>query len=46
MKIENIDIQTTIEKAQAVIPHLRNLKHFHGIQIIDTTTFIEKVKCR
>ena len=25
-------------------PHLRNLKHFHGIQIIDATTFIEKVK--
>lgn len=27
-------------------PHLRNLKHFHGIQIIDATTFIEKVKRR
>ena len=25
-------------------PHLRNLKHFHGIQIIDATTFVEKVK--
>jgi putative PIN family toxin of toxin-antitoxin system len=25
-------------------PHLRNLKHFHGVQIIDATTFIEKVK--
>ena len=25
-------------------PHLRNLKHFHGIQIVDVTTFIEKVK--
>ena len=24
--------------------HLRNLKHFRGIQIIDATTFIEKVK--
>ena len=24
-------------------PHLRNLKHFHGIQIIDATTFVEKV---
>ena len=24
-------------------PHLRNLKHFHGIQIIDLTTFIKKV---
>jgi putative PIN family toxin of toxin-antitoxin system len=25
-------------------PHLRNLKHFHGIQIVDATTFIRKVK--
>jgi putative PIN family toxin of toxin-antitoxin system len=25
-------------------PHLRNLKHFYGIQIVDVTTFIEKVK--
>ena len=25
-------------------PHLRNLKHYHGIQIIDAKTFIEKVK--
>jgi putative PIN family toxin of toxin-antitoxin system len=25
-------------------PHLRNLKHYHGIQIVDTTTFIKKVK--
>jgi putative PIN family toxin of toxin-antitoxin system len=25
-------------------PHLRNLKHFHGIQIVDVTTFIKKVK--
>jgi putative PIN family toxin of toxin-antitoxin system len=25
-------------------PHLRNLKHIHGIQIIDVTTFIEQVK--
>jgi len=25
-------------------PHLRNIKHYHGIQIIDVTTFIEKVK--
>ena len=24
-------------------PHLRNLKHYHGIQIVDATTFIEKV---
>jgi putative PIN family toxin of toxin-antitoxin system len=24
-------------------PHLRNLKHFHGIQIADGTTFIKKV---
>jgi hypothetical protein len=27
-------------------PHLRNLKHFHSIQIVDATTFIEKVKAR
>jgi putative PIN family toxin of toxin-antitoxin system len=27
-------------------PHLRNLKHFHGIQIVDATTFIEKVKSK
>jgi len=25
-------------------PHLRNIKHFHGIQIVDVTTFIEKVQ--
>ncbi len=25
-------------------PHIRNLKHYHGIQIVDATTFIEKVK--
>ena len=25
-------------------PHLKNLKHFHGIQIDDATTFIGKVK--
>ena len=25
-------------------PHLRNLKHYHGIQNVDATTFIEKVK--
>jgi uncharacterized protein len=25
-------------------PHLRNIKHFHGIQIIDITTFINKVQ--
>ncbi|MEE8432775.1 MAG: putative toxin-antitoxin system toxin component, PIN family [Candidatus Desulfatibia sp.] len=27
-------------------PHLRNIKHFHGIQIIDATTFIKKVKAK
>ena len=27
-------------------PHLRNLKHFHGIQILDVTTFIEKVRAK
>ncbi len=25
-------------------PSLRNVKHYHEIQIIDATTFIEKVK--
>jgi putative PIN family toxin of toxin-antitoxin system len=25
-------------------PHLRNFKHFYGIQIVDVTTFIKKVK--
>lgn len=25
-------------------PHLRNLKHYHGIQIVDATTFIGKIK--
>jgi putative PIN family toxin of toxin-antitoxin system len=25
-------------------PHLRNIKHFHGIQIIPVKSFIEKVK--
>lgn len=25
-------------------PHLRNIKHYRGIQIIDAATFIEKVK--
>jgi len=25
-------------------PHLRNLKHYHGIQIVDATTFINKVR--
>jgi predicted nucleic acid-binding protein len=27
-------------------PHLRNLKHYHGIQIIDATTFIAKIRQR
>ena len=26
--------------------HLRNLKHYHGIQIVDATTFIEKMKAK
>lgn len=25
-------------------PHLRNLKHYHGIQIVDASAFIDKVK--
>lgn len=27
-------------------PHLRNLKHYHGIQIVDAATFIEKVRSK
>jgi putative PIN family toxin of toxin-antitoxin system len=27
-------------------PHLRNLKHYHGIQIVDATAFIQKVKAK
>ena len=27
-------------------PHLRNLKQYHGIQIVDAATFIEKVKSK
>ena len=27
-------------------PHLRNLKYYHGIQIVDVSTFIEKVKAK
>lgn len=25
-------------------PHLRNLKHFHGVKIIDVKSFVEKVR--
>jgi putative PIN family toxin of toxin-antitoxin system len=25
-------------------PHLRDLKHYHGIQIIDATTFVNKIR--
>jgi len=25
-------------------PHLRNLKHYHGIQIVDASTFVSKVE--
>lgn len=37
------------KKADYIIsrdPHLRNIKHYHGIQIIDAKTFIDKVKGR
>ncbi len=27
-------------------PHLRNIKHFQGIQIIDATTFISKIEAK
>jgi len=35
------------ERADYIIsrdPHLRNIKHFQRIQVVDVTTFIEKVK--
>jgi len=38
---------TLEKKADYIVsrdPHLRNLKHFRSIQIIDATTFIQKVK--
>lgn len=25
-------------------PHIRNLKHFHGIRIIDVKAFVERVR--
>lgn len=25
-------------------PHIRNLKHFHGVKIVDVTAFVEKVR--
>ncbi len=25
-------------------PHLRNLKHFHGVKIIDVKAFVERVR--
>ena len=37
------------ERADYIIsrdPHLRNIKHFQRIQVVDVTTFIEKVKKR
>jgi len=36
-------------KADYVIsrdPHLRNLKHFHGIQIVDATMFLGQIEAR
>jgi hypothetical protein len=37
---------TLDKKADDIVsrdPHLRNLKHYHGIQIIDATPFVAKV---
>jgi putative PIN family toxin of toxin-antitoxin system len=45
---DNMFIACALEaKADYIVardPHLRNLKHFHGIQIVVVTTFVEKVK--
>ena len=27
-------------------PHLRNLKHFHGVKIVDVKAFVERVRKR
>jgi len=35
------------KKADYIIsrdPHLRNIKHYYGIQVIDVKTFVEKIK--
>ncbi len=45
---DNIFLACAIEaKADFIVsrdPHLRNLKHFHNIKIIDVKTFIERVQ--
>jgi predicted nucleic acid-binding protein len=45
---DNIFLACAMEaKADYIIsrdPHLRNLKHFHGIKIIDVKGFVERVR--
>jgi putative PIN family toxin of toxin-antitoxin system len=45
---DNIFLACALEgKANYIVsrdPHLRDLKHYQGIQIVNVTTFIEKVK--
>jgi putative PIN family toxin of toxin-antitoxin system len=45
---DNIFLACAMEaKADYIVsrdPHLRNLKHFHGVRIIDVSAFVEKVR--
>lgn len=45
---DNIFLACALEgKADYIVsrdPHLRNLKQFHGIKIIDVTSFLERIK--
>ena len=45
---DNIFLACAMEaKADYIVsrdPHLRNLKHFHGIKIIDVKAFVERVR--
>jgi len=45
---DNIFLACAMEaKADYIIsrdPHLRNLKHFHGVNIIDVKAFVERVR--
>jgi putative PIN family toxin of toxin-antitoxin system len=45
---DNIFLACAMEaKADYIVsrdPHLRNLKHFHGVRIIDVRAFVEKVR--
>lgn len=45
---DNIFLACAIEaKADYIVsrdPHIRNLKHFHGVKVIDVKAFVEKVR--